>query len=110
METQTKIKGKVVKEEVVDGVKVVYVRQYYDSQLEAYRKYREGHLDEIRKQQRERFKAKWDQDPEFREKKKEQNRLRSQIKRQQKIEAGEIVPKRRLTKPVLQEQNEATNQ
>lgn len=98
-EQVSKIRGKVIKEEVVDGIRVVYVYKRYESAIEGYKRYREKNAETIKQQQREYFKTKWDTDEEYRNKKREANRLRSQKKRQEMIEAGLIIPQKRGRKP-----------
>jgi hypothetical protein len=61
----------IIKEEVVDGVKVVYVEKRDANPL---KKYYDNHKEEISKQKSKRFKERYSNDEEYREKVKAQRR------------------------------------
>lgn len=70
----------VVSEEVVDGVKVVYVERKNVNPL---KKYYDSHKEEISKQKSDKFKERYHNDEEYREKvkaKRRENYLKNKLK------------------------------
>ena len=61
----------IIKDEMVDGVKVVYVEKKNSNPL---KKYYDSHKEEISKQKSEKFKERYHNDEDFREKMKAQRR------------------------------------
>ncbi len=70
----------VVSEELVDGVKVVYIEKKNSNPL---KKYYDSHKEEISKQKSEKFKERYYNDEEYREKvkaKRRENYLKNKLK------------------------------
>ncbi len=70
----------IIKDEMVDGVKVVYVEKKNSNPL---KKYYDSHKEEISKQKSEKFKERYHNDEEYREKvkaKRRENYLKSKIR------------------------------
>jgi hypothetical protein len=70
----------IIREEVVDGVKVVYVEKSNSNPL---KKYYDSHKDEISKQKSEKFKERYHNDEEYRERvkaKRRENYLKNKCK------------------------------
>lgn len=61
----------IIKDEMVDGVKVVYVEK---NNVNPLKKYYDSHKDEISKQKSEKFKERYQNDEEYRNKVKERSK------------------------------------
>ncbi len=80
----------IIKEELVDGVKVVYVEKKNSNPL---KKYYESHKEEISKQKSEKFKDRYYNDEEYREKvkaKRRENYLKNKLKVKNVVDIKEL--------------------
>ncbi len=78
----------ILKEEIVEGIKVVYVEKI---NLNPLKKYYDSHKEEISKQKSEKFKERYQNDEEYRNKVKErskENYLKNKLKNELKISSN----------------------
>jgi hypothetical protein len=81
----------IIKTELVDGVKVVYVEKKNSNPL---KKYYDSHKEEISKQKSEKFKERYHNDNEYREKmkaKRRENYLKNKLKVKNAVDIKELI-------------------
>ncbi len=81
----------IIKTELVDGVKVVYVEKKNSNPL---KKYYDSHKEEISKQKSEKFKERYHNDEAYREKMKAQRRenyLKNKLKVKNAVDIKELI-------------------
>jgi hypothetical protein len=81
----------IIKDEMVDGVKVVYVEKKNSNPL---KKYYDSHKEEISKQKSEKFKERYHNDNEYREKmkaKRRENYLKNKLKVKNAVDIKELI-------------------